>query len=117
MSVLLWGWLLGCGIEDGSVSEHCLSAERHVVPTEDGAAIHLHRHRAEGPPVVVVHGISSNHHAWDLTEERSLGVYLAEHGYDAWLVDLRGHGDARRDTNGQAQRAGWSVDEDRKSVV
>ena len=107
----LWWWLLGCAGEGLAVSEHCMGAQQHVVPTEDGAAIHLHRHRAEGPPVLVVHGISSNHHAWDLTAERSLGVYLADHGYDTWLVDLRGHGDARRDTVGQAQRAGWSIDD------
>jgi len=110
MFFLSW-WTLGCVTEELDVSVHCLNTEQHVVPTEDGAAVHLHRHRGQGPPVLVVHGISSNHHAWDLTEDRSLGVYLAEHGFDAWLLDLRGHGDARRDSLGKVQRAGWSVDD------
>lgn len=88
----------------------CRAAERHMVPTEDGAAIHLHRHAASGPPVLVVHGISANHRCLDLTAERSLAVALKASGYDAWLMDLRGHGEAHRDTDGREQRAGWTMD-------
>lgn len=83
---------------------------QHTVPTDDGAAIVLTRREAKGPPVVIVHGISSNHHCWDLTPERSLAVYLQEEGYDAWLLDLRGHGDAVLDADGERQWAGWTID-------
>ena len=97
---------------------HCAGAERFDVVTADGAAITLHRHAPaaeaadpDAPPVLVVHGISSNHHCWDLARDRSIGVFLAEAGVDAWLLDLRGHGDATRDARGHAQRSGWAIDE------
>ncbi len=81
------------------------------VPTADGASVHLRRYPAEGPPVVLVHGISSNHRTWDLSPDRSLARTLQAHGYDAWLLDLRGHGLAERDGAGHRQRAGWTMDD------
>lgn len=89
----------------------CATAESHLVATEDGAAVHLHRHPADGPPVMVVHGISANHRSWDLTPERSLAVALQAAGYDAWLLDLRGHGAAHVDTTGKEQRSGWTMED------
>ena len=103
--------LAGCSREAPAAPSHCAAAERHDVLTADGAALALHRHPADGPPVLIVHGISSNHHSWDLSADRSLGVWLAAEGYDAWLLDLRGHGDSTRDARGHAQRSGWSVDD------
>ena len=88
-----------------------LRVEDHAVRTEDGATITLHRHVAEGPPALVVHGISSNHNSWDLSEDRSLASYLAEQGIDAWLLDLRGHGAALTNPEGQRQWGGWSMDD------
>lgn len=81
------------------------------VETDDGAAVALRRYAAEGPPVVLVHGISSNHRTWDLSADRSLARALQAQGYDAWLLDLRGHGLAMRDGQGRRQRAGWSIDD------
>jgi pimeloyl-ACP methyl ester carboxylesterase len=89
-----------CGVEHGVFLE-----------TPDGAVIHLHRHQADGPPVLVVHGISSNHYCWDLDPERSVGAYLAERGFDAWLLDLRGHGDARESPGGRHLDRGWTADD------
>ena len=111
MSLLLWGLLWALGCEDEPLAAHCVDAEQYRVTTEDGAEVALHRHPASGLPVLVVHGISSNHHCWDLNEERSLAVDLAAHGMDAWLLDLRGHGDARRDSRGRPQNSGWSIDD------
>ncbi|MCB9760900.1 MAG: alpha/beta hydrolase [Alphaproteobacteria bacterium] len=91
--------------------EHCAVSETHAVPTDDGATVVLHRHATGGPPVLVVHGISSNHHSWDLSPDRSLAVYLAEAGFDPWLLDLRGHGDALEDAEGRRQWGGWSLDD------
>lgn len=89
--------------------EWCGLAEEHVVRAEDGAPIALHRHRAGGPPVLVVHGLSSNHRCWDLAPGRSLALALVEAGYDAWLVDLRGHG-ASRHARPRA-KPGWTMDD------
>jgi len=89
--------------------DQCHNAEEHPVQTEDGARIHLHRHRAAGPPVLVVHGIAANARSWDLTADRSLAVALQRAGYDAWLLDLRGHGQAHQDLDGKEQRSGWTM--------
>lgn len=85
--------------------------EHHTVATADGAAVHLVRYPAAGPPVVMVHGISSNHRTWDLDPEHSLARALQARGYDAWLLDLRGHGLATHDAQGRRQRAGWTMDD------
>lgn len=90
---------------------HCAAAGPVDVPTGDGAMVRLHHHPADGPPVLVVHGVASNARFWDLTPERSLAVALNNAGYDAWLLDLRGHGEARLDAAGRRQRQGWSVDD------
>lgn len=81
------------------------------VQTADGASVALRRYAAQGPPVILVHGISSNHRTWDLSPERSLARALQHSGYDAWLLDLRGHGLALEDGEGRRQRAGWSIDD------
>jgi pimeloyl-ACP methyl ester carboxylesterase len=90
---------------------HCINATDTHLSTEDGAEVSLHRHPASGPPVVLIHGISSNHHFWDLTEEHSLTAMLADSGFDAWALDLRGHGDARFTEAGRRQQHGWSIDD------
>ena len=111
---VLWALLLTACFEREATerSPHCASAESHQVATSDGAELRLHRHPVrEGHPVLVIHGISSNHHCWDLAADRSLGNHLAEQGLDAWLLDLRGHGDSRFRANGRRLRSGWTVDD------
>lgn len=104
--------LAGCSAApSGEPPTSCSNAEQIQVPTDDGGAVALHHHPGPGPPVIVVHGISSNHHCWDLAPDRSLAVALVEAGYDAWLLDLRGHGDARFDARGEPQRGGWTIDD------
>lgn len=90
-------------------SPQCLGAERVELRSEDGAPLALHHHPGAGPPVLVVHGLSSNHRCWDLAPGRSLAVALVEAGFDAWLLDLRGHGDARL-ARPRAE-PGWTVDD------
>ncbi len=89
-----------CGVDHGV-----------FLDTPDGAVIHLHRHQADGPPVLVVHGISSNHYCWDLDAERSIGSYLAARGFDTWLLDMRGHGDARKAPGAKNLERGWTADD------
>jgi pimeloyl-ACP methyl ester carboxylesterase len=81
------------------------------VPTEDGAWVSLHHHPGRGAPVVLVHGISSNHRFFDLSDGQGLADWLVEHGRDVWMLDLRGHGDAERAPDGKRQRGGWTVDD------
>lgn len=38
-------------------------------------------------------------------------MYLARNGYDAWLLDLRGHGEARNPPGGRSLWGDWSVDD------
>ena len=68
-----------------------------VAQTDDGTTVALHHYRPRGTPaasipVLVCHGISSNTHTWALGPGRDFGDYLARQGFDAFLVDLRGHG-------------------------
>ena len=85
--------------------------EVHRVSTVDGAEIVLHRKGGEGPPVVLVHGVSSNHRFWDVQPGASLADHLAGAGYDVWNLDLRGHGDALKDGRGRKQRPDWDIDD------
>lgn len=82
-----------------------------LIPTGDGAAVMLHHHPADGPPVLLVHGIASNARFWDLTPERSLARALTEAGHDTWLLDLRGHGAAVEGPEGARLRPGWTIDD------
>ncbi len=44
---------------------------------------------SSGPPVLLLHGGGQTRHSWGGTAQR-----LAERGYEAWTLDLRGHGDS-----------------------
>lgn len=73
--------------------------EFHHAVTDDGWRIALHRHPAPGTsrlPVIVCHGLGANHQSFEADEERNLGKYLSENGYDVWLLDLRGVGSSDR---------------------
>lgn len=109
--IAAWLWLTTALANPASVPDACRQAEETEVITEDGAWVHLHRHVAEGPPVLLVHGISSNHWFMDLGPDRSLAQTLQAAGYDAWTLDLRGHGEARRSTELQRQRKGWTIED------
>jgi pimeloyl-ACP methyl ester carboxylesterase len=65
------------------------------IPTEDGCAVELRRlpasedHGRQGRPVLLVHGLALNHRNNDMSEDLSLGRYLARQGRDVWLLTLR----------------------------
>ena len=62
--------------------------------TEDGVDLALTRfpaQRAGQAPVLLTHGTFSNGGIC-----ARLAAYLAEHGFDAWVLDLRGHGGSQR---------------------
>ncbi|MFB6345363.1 MAG: alpha/beta hydrolase [bacterium] len=70
--------------------------ELHHVQTDDGIQLGIWRHRPRigepGEPILLVHGFGLNHRHYDLNENYSLASFLANRGYDCWLVDLRGRG-------------------------
>ena len=102
----------GCHHPGPIVAPHAADAPVVWVDTEDGAQIALQRHVTPGgPPIVLCHGISSNHHFWDLAPDRSLALDLHARGYDVWNLDLRGHGFAERLRSGKRQRGRWTIDD------
>lgn len=64
------------------------------LPTAHGSFVELRRlpasedHGRSGPPVLLVHGLALNHRNNDMTEDLSLGRYLARAGRDVWLLTL-----------------------------
>jgi len=64
--------------------------EVHTYTAADGWQAPLRRYRADGPPVVLVHGMAANHHNWDFDPRISLAHALQQAGWDAWVVVLPG---------------------------
>lgn len=67
--------------------------------TADGWAVALHHYvpkeRAHRHPVLLCHGLASNHRTFDLGQGPSLARHLARCGYSVYAVDLRGRGESR----------------------
>ena len=76
------------------------------VETADGATVALHHLPGDGPPVLLVHGLSSNHRSFDL-DGRGLAHQLVAQGLDVWMLDLRG----REDSRGPPGRPRWTLDD------
>ncbi len=91
--------------------------ELHHAPTTDGFRIALYRYRprdgvAGREPVLLCHGLLSNHFSMDFDEEVSLARFLRRAGFDVWVMDLRGRGESRRARpKGPALPFDWSMDE------
>jgi pimeloyl-ACP methyl ester carboxylesterase len=60
------------------------------VRTADGWELSLRHHGGNGPPVLLVHGMSANHYNWDYRDDISLASYLRARGWDVWVPELRG---------------------------
>lgn len=82
--------------------------EVHQARTEDGWTLPLRRYPAEGPPVVLVHGMSANHLTWDYREEVSLAWALQQAGFDVWVLSLRGDPETIAPDRRAARRFGFT---------
>jgi pimeloyl-ACP methyl ester carboxylesterase len=60
------------------------------VRTADGWQLDLRHHGGDGPPVLLMHGMSANHYNWDYRDEISPIPALREAGYSVWVGALRG---------------------------
>jgi pimeloyl-ACP methyl ester carboxylesterase len=83
--------------------------------TGDGWRIALGRCRpriaARQPPVLLVHGIAMNRHAFEFGDGRhALAVHLARAGFDCFSIDLRGHGASGRALAAPGAPRGWNLD-------
>jgi|UniRef100_A0A7C4EST2 pimeloyl-ACP methyl ester carboxylesterase len=83
----LWGWLYRFETHQDETS---------YLMTADGWRLAVHRYRPKTAqvtyPVVLCHGLDSNRYIFDLTPGPSLARYLAQHGLDVWVAELRGAG-------------------------
>jgi len=89
----------------------CEDESLTLVPTRDGAAICMERHHGDGPPILLVHGISANRHFWNLDPAHSLPIHLQKKGFDVWNIDLRGRGGATKNIDGQRLDRLWTIDD------
>jgi len=85
-----------------------VEAEVTWIPAPGGAEIALTRvppsagrpeGEPHGTPVLLVHGNFSNRGFWLSPRGIGLAPFLSERGYDAWIVELRGHGLSPRDAS------------------
>ncbi|EFN72533.1 Lipase 1 [Camponotus floridanus] len=70
------------------------SAESHVVMTEDGYLLTLHRIPGgnDSLPVLLQHGLLGSSADWlVLGKDKAFAYLLADQGYDVWLANFRGN--------------------------
>lgn len=80
--------------------------------TPDGWDLALHHYpskHAGRPPVILCSGYSCNRLFIDFDDRYSLARFLARRGFDAWVIEFRGHGFS--ESAGSKRNRGWTFDE------
>jgi pimeloyl-ACP methyl ester carboxylesterase len=90
--------------------------EVHYATTADGWRIAVTRYRATQPvpgrePILMCHAIGANRMSLDLSDRLSMARHFAAHGWDTWLVELRGRGLSTQPRLFTKYRYDWSFDE------
>ncbi len=95
----------------GSADTACYAA------TADAARICLLRRQADGPPVILLHGLAVNAEIWAIPDihtngavYRSLTAMLHEAGCDVWRPNLRGLGTGPHRSTPPPGQDDWCVD-------
>ena len=79
--------------------------------TADGWDLALHHYpgtRNDLPPAILVSGYACNRYFMDFNDHYSLARFLARRGCDAWVLELRGHGNSEVAVG---RRRGWTFDD------
>ncbi|MEA5446695.1 alpha/beta fold hydrolase [Gammaproteobacteria bacterium AB-CW1] len=72
-----------------------MNAESHFVELDGERCIHLRRFPGEGQVLFLLHGAIENGRIFYSRSGRGLAPWLAERGYDVWVMDLGGRGGSR----------------------
>ncbi len=86
--------------------------EIHFIATPDNTRIALFRYKPKGGlapkgTVLFCHGLGANMRNFDMTEEYSPARYMANNGYDSWILNLRG-----ANVKGVIEYKNWDFDFD-----
>ena len=92
--------------------------EVHYAPTADGYEIALYRYRPskrekDVEPVILCHGLGSNHTCYTPGPFNSLAKFLADEGFDVFTIDLRGRGLSSKPNSrrGKTLDENWTFDD------
>ncbi|KAJ1466353.1 Alpha/Beta hydrolase protein [Baffinella frigidus] len=91
------------------------AAAASVTGPRQAAATNDHKHS-----VVLCHGLASNRFTFDLEPGVSVAEYLADRGWDTWLVELRGSGMSKNTGRVGGQQDNWCFDdhlEDCRAII
>lgn len=92
LSIVLITMSQGCATMGGE------NSDIYYVTTDDNWKLALKHVRggSDKPPVILCHGLNYNDRFYTLNPEISLAAYLAQAGYDVWIVSLRGSGSSTK---------------------
>ncbi len=93
--------LMGC---PKAVPPNLVPDDVAAYKTADGWVNALRHYPGEGPPVMLVHGMSANHNNWDFRDDASFVPRLLEEGYDVWVPELRGDPGSRHTSRRAGRR-------------